>query len=1041
MNFVEVDSQRRQCVFLLSKEIASDVKFIQVAEKEVPFTKREIENDRVAFILDIQGNFPTNIFYEIILLNGDDKIISYEVQEEAIVPFTGSLPGIILLDNERMYVKFIHVNELFESLAHAPIIYEDNKIIREQGAYTSISLPKVNIGDWRNALIIATQKETKIQQLIPIKNNDSELMISNQYTTGLFEIELIIVKNDHVFRVSFTTNKDRYIALINQSKQLVSNDRYMLSLDSYEGDCLILQLDNLDGIKLVKLLTDNSYEIGEINGRTGQVLFHNVSINNVKRAVLLLTTEEQVVVENLKEGALKDSALVYDYIDETAYNFHVGYLANKEKLSVKNIQVNGTKLSFHINQEDINSLPSHSPFLLLKFRKKAQVYYTRGRREGEHFVFDFSSLLDVLENDNTARCDFYLINDYKNTISYHLHYFEDNSLEGPFRFFQPFEQEFTNNSTYKQRSRVYITQNNELALVKNNVSNLVTEKFNIKLSVINFNMKRNKVELDIRVISPYMNNFQIGSFYLIQRNKDTIDKRSFATEVVSEFNGKTVIRTSVDLVQSDLYPLYWDLYIGVIESNKEHFVKINSVVKRIIKDVNVTISKYQFNVNDKDIIYPYITLSNALSFTYREKEYYENRYYLLKENLAYFFVKLFSKHYEKRNIWLAFEKLSLSAHDSGYYFFDYVYKNKKHDEFYYIIRKDSPEMKNLKDKKDKVIYFMSFKYFVYMFASQLLISSDTKRNSYNLKLKKSRLAKILTHKKLVYLQHGVNGLKKVRDFHKNRGVFDLVIAPSEFEKQMIINDWGYDESEVAATGLARWDGLKDKTKEIEYKQIFLMPTWRTWMDGMEKSKFKDSEYYQKYNEFLSSKKLHALLEEHNIKLKFFLHPKFREYIDLFETDSPNIEKFGFLEVPMDEMIMQSSLMISDYSSVIWEMFYLKKPCVFFHFDKDKYVEYEGTYMDLNNDLFGDVAYDTSELLKTVEHYINNGFEERDKFAELRNEYFTFMDNRNSERIYQAIQENEDWLIKPLELPKFKFRQLLPFSVKKKLLKIKNSILK
>src|SRR5690625_1480243 len=427
--------------------------------------------------------------------------------------------------------------------------------------------------------------------------------------------------------------------------------------------------------------------------------------------------------------------------------------------------------------------------------------------------------------------------------------------------------------------------------------------------------------------------------------------------------------------------------------------------------INKSITKYQYNISNNYIVYPYITLNNSLAFAYRRQEYYEKRYYYIKEYIAYIFAGLFRKHLWEKEIWIGYEKLAMSAHDNGYYFFDYVYKNSKHNNFYYVITKDSPEIINLMDKRDKVLYFMSFKYFVYMFSARLLISSDTKWNSYNLKMKKTKLGKILTNKPLVYLQHGVNGLKAVPDFYKKRGVFDLVISPSEYEKEIIVNRWGYDESEVAITGLARWDVLKDKTDEIPYKQIFIMPTWRTWMDGIDKDEFLKSEFYKNYITLLNSTKLHKMLEENNVKIKFFLHPKFKDYINLFNFKSSNIEKFDFLEVPLDEMIMRSSLMISDYSSVIWEMFYLKKPCLFYHFDQEKYLELEGSYMDFNKDLFGDVAFESKQLIEYIKIYIENNFLEKERYAKLRKEYFTYIDRNNSKRIYDVIINNHEKLYK------------------------------
>ncbi|GEN89740.1 CDP-glycerol glycerophosphotransferase family protein [Oceanobacillus sojae] len=1038
MNYIEIKFQNGTNKFVMAQTMAEQIKYIKIGDKSIHFVKHILDEDSAEIFLVLNEVFPTDVFYDLQFIDKENQNIDLYSQMEGVIPFFGEVQGILKAENKKIKMKFLHLNALFTQVKDAPILQIENLFTSEGNR-----LKREAIKDSSNLLAIATQRDTSIHHIVPLHFKKDEIILSSEYLTGLFDVAVIVLKNEHAFRISENTNnKEKYVSAIKQQTKCLGNLSDKVKYEGVEDNELIFNISSVVNIKKAFLLTDNVFEELQWDDKVETITVSNQISANIKSAYLLLYTEEGFYTKNLKDEISQEQSNVPAYVDLTKYNFHKSHLKNVTPLSVKDIRIKGTALLFSLNDDSHNDCISETPFLLVKQRNNGKIYYIHGERESNCFYFNFYYLLDTLETKNGTRWDFYLINNPKSTISYQLGMFEDALLERPERFFEPFKQNFENDSTYKQRTRIYITVNNELAMVRNNLSNLIKEEFKLKAQVIGFKMKKNMVDLQISVMSPFIKDLQLNSLHLIQRNKDSLDQRSFSITEVDTFNGKTVVNSTINLKEADLYPLYWDLYIGIIGNEKKYYVKINSVAQKIAWDINQTISKYQYQINNSDIIYPYMTLSNDLSFTYREKEFFENRYYLLKENLAYLYVQLFYKHYAKRNIWLAFEKLAISAHDSGYYFFDYVYKNQKHDEFYYIIQKNSPEIKNLSDKKDKIIYFMSFKYFVYMFASKLLISSDTKRNSYNLKLKKSKLAKTLTNKKLVYLQHGVNGLKRVPDFHKNRDVFDLVIAPSEFEKQMIVNDWGYDESEVAATGLARWDGLVDRTEEIPYKQIFLMPTWRTWMDGMEKDKFKESEYFKKYNEFLSSEKLHALLEEHNVKIKFFLHPKFRDYIDLFDSKSSNIEKFGFLEVPMDEMIMKSSLMISDYSSVIWEMFYLKKPCVFFHFDKDKYLEYEGAYMDFDTDLFGDVAYETSDLISIVENYIQNGFEEKNEYAEMRNEYFTFMDNHNSERIYKVIEENKDWLISDsLKIPKFKLSHLIPYSVRRKILDIKNSILK
>ncbi|GAA3319019.1 hypothetical protein GCM10020331_024190 [Ectobacillus funiculus] len=52
--------------------------------------------------------------------------------------------------------------------------------------------------------------------------------------------------------------------------------------------------------------------------------------------------------------------------------------------------------------------------------------------------------------------------------------------------------------------------------------------------------------------------------------------------------------------------------------------------------------------------------------------------------------------------------------------------------------------------------------------------------------------------------------------------------------------------------------------------------------------------------------------------------------------------------------------------------------VFFHFDLEQYVENQGSYMDLKQELFGDVSYSASELVDKLSMYIENGFQEKKK---------------------------------------------------------------
>ena len=81
---------------------------------------------------------------------------------------------------------------------------------------------------------------------------------------------------------------------------------------------------------------------------------------------------------------------------------------------------------------------------------------------------------------------------------------------------------------------------------------------------------------------------------------------------------------------------------------------------------------------------------------------------------------------------------------------------------------------------------------------------------------------------------------------------------------------------------------------------------------------------------------------------FYLHAKFQEYSDNFKAVSDRIHLISFGEVAVNEMPMRCRMLITDYSSVCWDVLYQDKPTLFYQFDLDKYNEAHGSYIDNEN---------------------------------------------------------------------------------------------
>lgn len=262
----------------------------------------------------------------------------------------------------------------------------------------------------------------------------------------------------------------------------------------------------------------------------------------------------------------------------------------------------------------------------------------------------------------------------------------------------------------------------------------------------------------------------------------------------------------------------------------------------------------------------------------------------------------------------------------------------------------------------------------------------------------------LRKKKFVFLQHGVIALKRVDAFYSKgmRGGCDLFVVSTNAEKQTIIDNFGYEPDEVINTGLPRWDVLQDKSNGN--REIMIMPTWRNWLDSVPDKDFEESDYFRHYMGLLNSSQFSQILDKYDLQVNFYLHAKFQEYAENFAAISDRIHLISFGEIAVNEMLMRCRMLITDYSSVCWDILYQDKPTLFYQFDLDKYNEAHGSYIDMKTELFGDRAETQEQLMELLEEAVQNNFRMKPQYEAKRNEYLNFKDNQHSRHICEEIKK-------------------------------------
>ena len=307
--------------------------------------------------------------------------------------------------------------------------------------------------------------------------------------------------------------------------------------------------------------------------------------------------------------------------------------------------------------------------------------------------------------------------------------------------------------------------------------------------------------------------------------------------------------------------------------------------------------------------------------------------------------------------------------------------------------------------KGEVVAKGSIKNYLYFYSAQTAVFSDTFNHDiapgvYLLPIPRffyNKIFKVRLNHGTILFKKRVNrtGLSKLLRDSIMRS-YDLSTASTGLELA-IMNTYCKPNS-VVLTGSARNDQVI--AMDLEEKIILLAPTWRTWLKDV--GEFSESEFCLTYSNLLSDTRLIEYLRRHDIKLVFTLHHLMlskSNYFDHLASDVISIEEQNHL---LSRKIVGSALLITDYSSICSERYYLRKPVVFFQFDQARYTAEIGSYIDLHKDSFGRVAHNTDQLIDCIKEVFEPGYQISSKQIDGEKYFVHHKDQGNCERIYTEI---------------------------------------
>ena len=100
------------------------------------------------------------------------------------------------------------------------------------------------------------------------------------------------------------------------------------------------------------------------------------------------------------------------------------------------------------------------------------------------------------------------------------------------------------------------------------------------------------------------------------------------------------------------------------------------------------------------------------------------------------------------------------------------------------------------------------------------------------------------------------------------------------------------------------------------------------------------------------------------------------------------------------------MLVTDFSSVFFDVAYMKKPVIYYQFDKEEFRKrhLQKGYFSYEEDGFGDVFCSADDVINKIVEYRVNNFEMEEKYLKRVDKFFERRDRNNCKRIVDEINK-------------------------------------
>lgn len=365
---------------------------------------------------------------------------------------------------------------------------------------------------------------------------------------------------------------------------------------------------------------------------------------------------------------------------------------------------------------------------------------------------------------------------------------------------------------------------------------------------------------------------------------------------------------------------------------------------------------------------------------------------------------------KKKNLWLFGAWKGEAYTDNSKYLFEYISDNKPDINAIWITKKE--EVAELIGSKGyKVLIYPSIKAFWNISRAKVLFQTEGNRD----------IARFCPGRaKVIQLWHGVAAGKKVNWFNysglKKRIIYSIwadheasywmAASPKYIETHS--NLFGVPHAQFRLTGTPREDAFynmqesslinKIRVEHPGCKIVAYMPTHRNF--GIEDQLSDNIKRMIELDEYFGENKIVILFKPHPLEKKNCC--KYKDICDniYFAMDDEYNDVYSY--------IGQTDMLVSDYSSIVYDYLLTNKPIILYTYDIDNYRNMDGGISEIFIESPVGPFCETweavvSEIVKIQKS--DNWKEARIKNREL---FYSFSDGCNCERVYQEVKEILNW---------------------------------